>query len=421
MVLCCSLLYAALLYLRPIKRRMMEIARRYEDEVQDGVERAALMARDQELSALQLRYSGWERVHPFCYCALSGMLGAQSVLFGKLVSELISTTLQGDDQLLSPFPYVFLFCMLSFVFSQLHFLALALSLFDALYCVPVFQCFFILFSTVGGAAFFEEFAAFSLSQSVVFPLGIAVTLSGVFLLAQRDSATAPDWEEGPGHHVMPASVATLIVDFHRFERASRGRLQRSLSHDWHHGGGVSKVEQDKRQMEQMASKAAEEAKKGELRLSAEVERSVMREVTSPAAAAAGGHRRAASRMPSSSRREPQAGSRPLRRRLPSRRFDEEAVLSPSTLRHERSRRQLKSRSHPTHFVTPSCLLTQQQISDVSRAATEQQLLSPSALPAAAQPSAARHACCRCRAPSLRTTRSRCCRCPASARSLSASI
>ena len=356
----CVTLYSLILYLRPMKKRIVEINKSYET-VDDDAVRQRLIRDNAELAAVRQRYAPWEKVHPFFLCAISGALGAQSVMFGKMVSELISTTFQGDNQLFSPFPYVFLVSMLFFIFSQIHFLALALAYFDALYCVPIFQCFFILISTVGGATFFQEFSNFSPTQAIIFPLGILVTLVGVFLLAQRDSsAVAPDgrWE-GPGHHVMPASLATVFVDIHR-HRHERGQLQRSLSHNWHHGGAVSKVQLDKKEMEQMADKAAEEAKQGALKLSAEVEASVMREISS----IGGGqvkreHRRDPSRMMSSMAGQSRLTADGIGSPGALGTWDEEA-MSPlggvSGMTAEKARRKMKSRSHPTHFVTPSCLI-----------------------------------------------------------------
>jgi hypothetical protein len=276
-----------------------------------------------------------------------------------MVSELISTTFQGDNQLLSPFPYIFLVCMLAFVFSQLHFLALALTYFDALYCVPIFQCFFILTSTIGGAAFFEEFASFSTMQAIVFPIGVVTTLAGVFVLAQRDSSSVADRAEGPGHHVIPASLATFFVDIDREKRQCR-QLQRSWSHNWHHGGVVSRVQQDKVQMEEMAVAAALSAQKGEMKLSAEVEASMMREVSTasppPSSFQQRHHKRDSSRMMSSVRTANlnPSDTNPQSPHTPGLKSMDEA-MSPSALA-ERSRRKVKSRSHPTHFITPSCLL-----------------------------------------------------------------
>ena len=360
----CATLYGLLLFLRPMKKRIVEINKSYETIDEDAV-RQALIANNAELAAVTKRYQPWEKVHPFFLCALSGALGAQSVMFGKMVSELISTTLQGDNQLFSPFPYVFLVSMLFFIFSQIHFLALALAYFDALYCVPIFQCFFILISTVGGATFFQEFSNFSTVQAIIFPLGILVTLVGVFLLAQRDSsAVSPDGRlEGPGAHVMPASLATVFVDIHR-HRHERGQLQRSLSHNWHHGGAVTRVQQDKKEMEQMADKAAEEAKQGGLKLSAEVEASVMREISSIGGGGGGGvgggtgkqHRRDGSRMMSSMRGQSKVvGDGPGSPGALGT-WDEEAMSPLSGMTADKQRRKMKSRSHPTHFITPSCLV-----------------------------------------------------------------
>ena len=75
--------------------------------------------------------------------------------------------------------------MLACVVGQLQYLAIALNFFDALYVVPVFQCFFISFSTLGGACFFNEFAAFSLVQGLLFPTGLLTTLGGVVVLTRR--------------------------------------------------------------------------------------------------------------------------------------------------------------------------------------------------------------------------------------------
>ena len=374
-----AVMYGVILYLRPIKQQMVVLTKSYAhlaDEV-----REERMAADTALTSLQARYRPWEKVHPFCYCALSGLLGAQSVLFGKMVSELISTTFQGDNQLLSVFPYIFLVCMLAFVFSQLHFLALALTHFDALYCVPIFQCFFILTSTIGGAAFFEEFASFTTLQAIMFPIGIATTLSGVFLLAQRDSSSVSDSGEGPGHHVIPASLATFFVDMER-EKAGVTQVTRSLSHNWQHGGAMSKVQQDKAEMEQMANAAALSAQKGELKLSAEVEASVAREMA-PGAPTTMRHQRNSSRAMSSVRTQmrPDGGgamSPPPLRDGVLRSFDEGVASPSSAMVAEKSRRKLKSRSHPTHFVTPSCLLPKSAVDSLEAEALAARSPSPTA-------------------------------------------
>jgi hypothetical protein len=113
-------------------------------------------------------------------------LSRRVVLLSFQLAEMIGMSLRGHNQMIYPLTYVFLACMLFCIFSQLHFLALGLSFFDALYVVPVFQCFFISVSTLGGAAYFGEFARFELLQIIFFPIGITSTLTGVYILSSRE-------------------------------------------------------------------------------------------------------------------------------------------------------------------------------------------------------------------------------------------
>lgn len=144
----------------------------------------------------ELQYKKWEKIHPFSYCALSGIFGGQNILFGKMVAELLGQTFTGENQLTKPLTYIFVLCMLASIFTQLHFLAVALSFFDALYVVPVFQCFFIVVSTLAGAAYFKEFSRFKIANMIGFPIGILLTLTGVVVLSSRDMAETLDGDNG---------------------------------------------------------------------------------------------------------------------------------------------------------------------------------------------------------------------------------
>ena len=138
------------------------------------------------IECLELDYKRYEKLHPFVLCALSGVLGGWSVMFGKMVAECLSTTFAGHSQLGNPPLYLFALCMLCTIMGQLNFLAVALGFFDALYCVPIFQCFWIMTSTFGGACYFNEFARFSTVQWIFFPIGIIITITGVVVLSTRD-------------------------------------------------------------------------------------------------------------------------------------------------------------------------------------------------------------------------------------------
>ena len=177
-------LYRFQLPITPIKQKIVDATKRYENAYEAN-DRDAMEYEDFYIASLQKTYRRWEKVHPFSLCALSGILGGQSVMFGKMVSEMLNVTFAGDNQLFSPFFYLFVGCMLGCVVGQLQFLAISLSFFDALYVVPVFQCFFISFSTLGGACFFAEFNNFQPLQAVFFPLGLSATLGGVIVLTRR--------------------------------------------------------------------------------------------------------------------------------------------------------------------------------------------------------------------------------------------
>jgi hypothetical protein len=134
-------------------------------------------------------YAPYEKVHPLLYCMLSGIFGGNSELMAKTVAVLLRTTIAGDNQFIYGLTYVFLIIMGVTIAVQMHFLASALKHFDALYVVPVFQCFFITGSAAGGAIFYHELKDFNVLQSVMFPVGITVTLAGVLAMSVRDMST----------------------------------------------------------------------------------------------------------------------------------------------------------------------------------------------------------------------------------------
>lgn len=101
-------------------------------------------------------YIRWKRFHPICPPALSGLFGAQSILFAKCTAEMLKVSVAGNNQFDRWQTYFILFCMLFTIFNQLHWLAQGLRLFDAVIIVPLFQCFYIAGGVIGGAVFFDE-------------------------------------------------------------------------------------------------------------------------------------------------------------------------------------------------------------------------------------------------------------------------
>lgn len=219
-------LYALSKKIEPIKRNLNVAIRAY-DQAKASGSSSCLIALDEDILAAEASYIKWEKIHPFTYCAISGAFGGQNILFGKMVAELLARTFSGDNQMKFFLTYVFVICMLTSIFFQLHFLAKALSSFDALYCVPVFQCFFIVFSTLAGAAYFSEFSRFNVTQSIIFPIGMILTLGGVYILSSRqmrvrhNSRVHPEPEEPPAPNMQRrrSNYASGQVSLYYFQHA----------------------------------------------------------------------------------------------------------------------------------------------------------------------------------------------------------
>ncbi|KAF0688255.1 Aste57867_20125 [Aphanomyces stellatus] len=126
------------------------------------------------------------KIHPLSYAGLAGTFGAQSVMFAKSTGELIKQSARGDNQFTKVLTYVIILGMVLTISLQTHCLSLGLKYFDALYIVPVFQCFFISFSVIGGAVYFQEFKNFDTTQWIVFPVGVLITIAGVIVLSSRE-------------------------------------------------------------------------------------------------------------------------------------------------------------------------------------------------------------------------------------------
>jgi hypothetical protein len=139
-----------------------------------------------ELGEESAEYQNVFRLHRLSYAGVSGIFGAQSVLFARTVDLLFvgSTFEHGGYFLLYPGTYMVLFCLVSCIVLQLYWLNQGLARFESLYNVPVFTSTWIVGTALGGGVFYGEFADFSWVQAVLFPLGVGLCCMGVFFLAQ---------------------------------------------------------------------------------------------------------------------------------------------------------------------------------------------------------------------------------------------
>jgi uncharacterized membrane protein len=137
-------------------------------------------------------YDDCFRVIPFSYAAVSAIIGSQSVLLAKSTSELVRSTLQGQDQFTRPFSYVILLGWVLTMMFWLYRMNTALRRYDALFIVPVLQVIWTLCSIVGGGLYFDEFANFSFLQGFMFIAGVMLVICGVFVLAVQRTPSASE-------------------------------------------------------------------------------------------------------------------------------------------------------------------------------------------------------------------------------------
>lgn len=125
------------------------------------------------------------RVRPFLYASIGGTAGAFSVTFAKAFVELIKATIQSHNEFLTPGPYVVIIFLVGFSLMQVHYLNKGLQMFDALFIVPIYQTFWIVGNVFGGIMYYQEYRDFSLTDAIMFPLGISITLGGMGILATQ--------------------------------------------------------------------------------------------------------------------------------------------------------------------------------------------------------------------------------------------
>ena len=181
-------------YLNPIRDDLLIAYLQY-DEAHDLMEKEKMKECKVAIAAINELYEPYQRFHPLSLCCIAGFVGGYSVLFAKIFSVLLKTSIGGDNQFNNGLTYLFLICMVFTIVGQTNYLAASLKYFDALYVVPVFQCFWITGSTFSGAFFFSEFDKFGPLQSAMFPLGVVLTLIGVVILSMREMTRVMEEEE----------------------------------------------------------------------------------------------------------------------------------------------------------------------------------------------------------------------------------
>ncbi|GAB4817643.1 hypothetical protein N2152v2_004689 [Parachlorella kessleri] len=125
----------------------------------------------------------WARWLPICYALFSGLLGTQSVLYGKTLSMLLRTTVNGDSQLGFWYTWLSLLLFIFFAAFWLTRYSKALRLFPVSIIMPILQIVWVLFSIVCGSLYYQEYKTLTPLSGGMFAAGVVIMLAGIGFLA----------------------------------------------------------------------------------------------------------------------------------------------------------------------------------------------------------------------------------------------
>ncbi|ETL28638.1 hypothetical protein F441_18516 [Phytophthora nicotianae CJ01A1] len=143
------------------------------------------------------------RLLPFMYATASGIFGSFSVLLAKCASILLILTFSGENQFVYFTTYLFMGGMMCTLVLQTDLLNRAIMAGDTLSVFPMFQCFWIGSSVIGGVVFYEKYTRFSLFDWLCLPIALAFIIMGIYLLAKHGEGESDDPDDPehptPGH------------------------------------------------------------------------------------------------------------------------------------------------------------------------------------------------------------------------------
>lgn len=124
----------------------------------------------------------------------SAVFGSQAVVLAKSLSMLLIQALHPSPAYSNPLlSYQTYFIILGFAAAATFWVTRlnhGLRLFDAMYLIPMMQICWIIFSTVAGGIYYEEFIGFGSKEYSAYAVGFVCVLAGVAMLCPRDDATS---------------------------------------------------------------------------------------------------------------------------------------------------------------------------------------------------------------------------------------
>ncbi len=160
------------------KKLLIESEKKFTDASQtdDDSMKASTYA---DLVANIKNFNNRDMIYSTVLSTLSGMFGAVSAMFGKVIAILFANTLADNNELNSATFWISLIVVVTTIFLQFKYTAKAMTYYDISFVMPVFQCAYICFSTIGGLCLFEEFYVLDAVQLVFFVIGLIIILIGL--------------------------------------------------------------------------------------------------------------------------------------------------------------------------------------------------------------------------------------------------
>eukprot|EP00180_Rhodochaete_pulchella_P003995 Plantae.Rhodophyta-Rhodochaete_pulchella.ctg7345.p1 GENE.Plantae.Rhodophyta-Rhodochaete_pulchella.ctg7345~~Plantae.Rhodophyta-Rhodochaete_pulchella.ctg7345.p1 ORF type:complete len:433 (+),score=55.32 Plantae.Rhodophyta-Rhodochaete_pulchella.ctg7345:69-1301(+) len=129
------------------------------------------------------------------YSFRSAVWGTQAVILAKalsmLITQLLSPREDQDNPLQSYETYFFIVGLIAAGTFWVMRLNHSLRLFDAVYIIPMMQIMWMLFSSLSGGVFYDEFSGWGVKECTCYIIGFGTILAGVVFLCPRAPEERP--------------------------------------------------------------------------------------------------------------------------------------------------------------------------------------------------------------------------------------
>lgn len=145
------------------------------------------------------------------YASFSGILSGMCLIFAKSGVELLVLSLRGHFQFWRWESWVLVLGLVVFALLQLWYLHKALVLADPTLVCPSAFCFYNISSIVNGLVYYDQFSMIPPLHLGLVGLGMAVLLSGVWVVSIQssdDAAEDSDWSDGEVSSLSDVEVAS---------------------------------------------------------------------------------------------------------------------------------------------------------------------------------------------------------------------